>query len=233
MITIRPSEERGKVKFSWLDTKHTFSFGEYYDPNYMGFSTLRVINEDKVDPAQGFATHSHRNMEIITYIIEGELEHKDSMGNGSIIRRGDLQRMTAGKGVSHSEFNPSAQNLVHLLQIWILPDTQELEPSYEEKNFSREDKQGKLKLVGSKDGRDNSLIIHQDVNLYVGLINNNESLDYSTSIKRNLWVQIVKGKLHLNDQILSQGDGASVILEEKITITAVEDSTEFLLFDLP
>jgi quercetin 2,3-dioxygenase len=233
MITIRPSEERGKVKFSWLDTKHTFSFGEYYDPNYMGFSTLRVINEDKVDPAQGFATHSHRNMEIITYIIEGELEHKDSMGNGSIIRRGDLQRMTAGKGVSHSEFNPSAQNLVHLLQIWILPDTQELEPSYEEKNFSQEEKQGKLKLVGSKDGRDNSLIIHQDVNLYTGLINNNESLDYSTSIKRNLWLQIVKGKLHLNDQILSQGDGASVILEEKIIITALEDSTEFLLFDLP
>ena len=233
MITIRPSNERGSANFGWLQTQHTFSFGSYYDPNYMGFSKLRVINEDKIDPSEGFATHSHRDMEIITYIIKGELEHKDSIGNGSIIRPGDVQRMSAGSGISHSEYNASAKEKVHLLQIWISPNIKDLTPSYEQKYFSPEEKQGKLKLVASKDGRENSVIIHQDVSLYVASLNENETLDHSISFKRNLWLQVVKGEININNKNLSSGDGAAIILEENINIKAICDNTEFLLFDLP
>ncbi|MEM6614341.1 MAG: pirin family protein, partial [Cyanobacteria bacterium P01_C01_bin.72] len=168
MITVRPQDQRGVANFGWLDSKHSFSFGQYYDPSHMGFASLRVINEDKVIPAQGFGTHGHQDMEIISYVLAGELEHRDSMGNGSIIRPGDIQRMSAGTGVRHSEFNASDSNPVHFLQIWILPETSGLQPSYEEKNFNSEIKQGKLTLVGSRDGRGNSVTIHQDVNLYLG-----------------------------------------------------------------
>lgn len=233
MITIRPNTERGKANFGWLDSKHTFSFGEYYDPNYMGFSNLRVINEDKVSPSQGFATHSHRDMEIISYVLAGELEHKDSIGNGSVIRPGDVQRMSAGSGISHSEFNASSTHPVHFLQIWILPDTKGLSPSYEQKYFSPEDKQGKLKLVGSPDGRDNSVTIHQDVNLYVASLNKNETLEYLIpTLGRNIWIQVAQGKVEVNGQLLSAGDGAAIVLEEKIAIASLTDHTECLLFDL-
>lgn len=232
MITIRPSSERGRANFGWLDSKHTFSFGEYYDPNYMGFASLRVINEDKVSPSQGFGTHGHRDMEIISYVLDGELKHQDSIGNGSIIRPGDVQRMTAGTGILHSEYNASDTNLVHFLQIWILPATKGLTPSYEQKYFTPEDKQGKLKLVGSPDGRDNSVTIHQDVNLYVASLKDNETVEYSVPIKRNIWLQVARGEVEVNGQLLHEGDGAAIILEETITLTAKTDKTEFLLFDM-
>jgi hypothetical protein len=232
MITIRPSNERGNAYFGWLDSKHTFSFGQYYDPGYMGFSSLRVINEDKVSPSQGFATHSHSDMEIISYVLDGELKHQDSIGNGSVIRPGDVQRMTAGTGISHSEYNASPTNPVHFLQIWILPEKKGLTPSYEQKYFSPEDKQGKLKLVGSQDGRDNSVVIHQDVNLYVACLQENETVEYSMPIRRNIWIQVARGEIEVNGQPLSTGDGAGVVLEEKITIASKTDRTEFLLFDL-
>ena len=233
MLTIRPSTARGQANFGWLNSKHTFSFGEYYDPNYMGFSSLRVINEDRVSPSQGFSTHSHRDMEIVSYVLAGELEHKDSIGNGSVIRPGDVQRMSAGSGISHSEFNASSQNPVHFLQIWILPDAKGLPPSYEQKYFSPEAKQGKLKLVGSPDGRDDSVTIHQDVLFYVASLNQNEKIDYLIpSPKRNLWIQIAQGKVEVNGHILSAGDGAAIVLEEKIAIASLANSTEVLLFDM-
>jgi redox-sensitive bicupin YhaK (pirin superfamily) len=232
MISIRPSDKRGITKIDWLDSKHSFSFGYYYDPNYMGFSTLRVINEDKVSKGGGFGTHSHRDMEIVSYVIEGELEHKDSLGNGSVIRPGDVQRMSAGTGIAHSEFNASSTNPVHFLQIWILPDTKNLTPSYEQKYFPREEKLGKLKLVGSQNGRNDSITIHQDLNLYVSILNQDQSIDYSTEKERNIWLQVVKGMVKIKDQILSDGDGAAIVSETQITIISLSDESEFLLFDL-
>jgi quercetin 2,3-dioxygenase len=232
MITIRPAQARGNANFGWLDSKHTFSFGSYYDPQHMGFSSLRVINEDKVEPSKGFGTHPHRDMEIITYVLEGVLEHKDSIGNGSIIRPGDVQRMSAGTGIAHSEFNASHTHPVHLLQIWILPDKTGIQPSYEQKHFAVEEKQGKLRLVASGDGKDNSVIIHQDANLYVAALNNGDRVNHRTNQNRSLWLQIARGSIEVNDRLLSAGDGAAITQETNLDIAATTDNTEILLFDL-
>jgi quercetin 2,3-dioxygenase len=232
MITIRPQDQRGVAKFNWLDSRHSFSFGNYYDPEYMGFASLRVINEDKIIPAQGFGTHGHQDMEIITCVLSGELEHRDSMGNGSVIRPGDVQRMSAGTGVRHSEFNASATEAVHLLQIWILPEERGLEPSYEEKNFSSELKPGQLTLLGSRDGRNNSVTIHQDVNLYLGLLNTSDRFTYQIKNNRGIWLQIAKGEVKLNERLLQAGDGAAITDETEIAIAGNSPDAEFLLFDL-
>ena len=232
MITIRQAQARGNANFGWLDSKHTFSFGNYYDPNHMGFASLRVINEDKVKPSKGFGTHSHKDMEIISYVLEGELEHKDSIGNGSVIRPGDVQRMSAGTGIAHSEFNGSATDLVHFLQIWIMPDTTGIQPSYEQKHFSDDEKQGKLRLVASSDGRDDSVTIHQDANLYVAALNNGDRINHSTKNDRSLWLQVARGSVEINGQSLATGDGAAIERETDIAIAATSDRTEILLFDL-
>ena len=232
MITIRPAQERGNANFGWLDSKHTFSFGSYYDHNHMGFANLRVINEDKVQPGKGFGTHSHRDMEIISYVLEGELEHKDSIGNGSTIRPGDVQRMSAGTGIAHSEFNGSTTDLVHFLQIWITPEKAGIEPSYEQKNFPLADRQGELKLVASADGRDGSVTIHQDANLYVAVLNQGDRVNYNTNKSRSLWLQVAKGAVEVNGQALNTGDGAAVTEETELELFANADNTEILLFDL-
>src|SRR5437588_4611130 len=210
MITIRKSEERGHFDFGWLDTYHTFSFDRYYDPAHMGFRSLRVINEDRVQPGHGFPTHSHRDMEIITYILEGALEHRDSMENGSVIRPGDVQRMTAGTGVQHSEFNPSTTDAVHLLQIWILPNARSLTPSYEEKNFPESERRGKLRLIASEAGRDGSVKIHQDARVYAANLDAKQSVEYALDENRYAWLQVAGGALRLNNLELKQGDGAAV-----------------------
>ncbi|NJK58489.1 MAG: pirin family protein [Pleurocapsa sp. SU_5_0] len=238
MITIRPQNQRGVANLSWLDSRHTFSFGNYYDPQHMGFASLRVINEDKIIPGEGFGTHGHQDMEIITCVLSGELEHRDSMGNGSVIRPGDVQRMSAGTGVRHSEFNASNTNPVHLLQIWIMPEKRGIKPSYEEKNFSSELKQGKLTLLGSQDGRDNSVTIHQDVNLYLGLLTKSDCaprtsrLSYPIKNNRGIWLQVARGEVKLNEQLLQAGDGAAITNETEIAIAGNSLDSEFLLFDL-
>ena len=233
MITIRPSQERGRANFGWLDSKHTFSFGSYYDPNQMGFSDLRVINEDQVQPGQGFGTHSHKDMEIISYVLKGELEHKDSIGNGSVIRPGEVQRMSAGTGIAHSEFNASNSDLVHFLQIWIIPERTGIQPSYEKKNFPLAERQGKLKLVASADGRDGSVTIHQDASLYVAVLNQGDHITYNTNSNRSLWLQVARGAVKVNDKVLNTGDGAAVTQETELELVATADkTTEILLFDL-
>lgn len=232
MITIRPNQERGKVNIGWLDSKHTFSFGSYYDPNFMGFASLRVINEDKIQPNQGFNTHSHQNMEIITYVLEGELEHKDSIGNGSIIRPGDVQRMSAGSGIAHSEFNPSSEEKVHLLQIWIQPNRLGVEPSYEQKYFTDDEKRGKLRLIASEDGREGSVRIHQDASLFVALLQKDELIKHNIQENRALWLQIARGSGKINGHTIEQGDGVAITQEKALEFIATEDKTEILLFDL-
>jgi len=231
MITIRKSEDRGHFDLGWLDTYHTFSFDQYYEPAHMHFRSLRVINEDRVQPAHGFPTHSHRDMEIITYILSGALEHRDSMGNGSVIRPGDVQRMTAGTGVSHSEFNPSEVEPVHLLQIWILPETNGLPPSYEEKHFSDEERRDRLRLIASQDGRDGSVTIHQDARLYATVLEAGKALVHALSEDRYAWLQVARGTIRLNEMELKQGDGAAVRKESELRISA-HDQAELLLFDL-
>jgi len=231
MITIRKSEDRGHFDLGWLGTYHTFSFDQYYDPAHMHWRSLRVINEDRVQPAQGFPTHSHRDMEIITYILSGALEHRDSMGNGSVIRPGDVQRMSAGTGVAHSEFNPSATEPVHLLQIWILPSEHGLPPSYEEKHFSDEERHGRLRLIASDDGRDGSVTMHQDARLFASVLEAGQTVVQALDEKRYAWLQIARGTIRLNDVELKQGDGAAVSNEMELTITA-HDQAEILLFDL-
>ena len=231
MITIRKSEDRGHFDLGWLDTYHTFSFDQYYDAAHVHFRSLRVINEDRVQPAHGFPTHSHRDMEIITYILSGELEHRDSMGNGSVIRPGDVQRMTAGTGVSHSEFNPSDAEPVHLLQIWILPQSHGLAPSYEEKHFSDEERSGRLRLIASNNGRDGSVMIHQDAAVYATILDAGETVVRAMTDDRYAWLQVARGTIRLNDRELKQGDGAAVSQESELAITA-HDQAELLLFDL-
>lgn len=232
MIKIRKSEERGHANHGWLDTNYAFSFSDYYDPNYMGFRHLRVINEDYISGGNGFGTHPHNNMEIITYIIDGALEHKDSMGTGSVIHSGDVQRMSAGSGVTHSEFNHLKDKKTHLLQIWILPEKRNIEPSYEEKTFDQKAKLNNLLLIASKNGENNSLHINQDVNLYASILEKNQNLRYETSKNRNTWIQIVKGELKLNGEFfLSQGDGVAISNQEELILVAQSDC-EFLLFDL-
>jgi redox-sensitive bicupin YhaK (pirin superfamily) len=231
MITIRKSEERGHFDLGWLDTYHTFSFDQYYDPTHMHFRSLRVINEDRVAPGQGFPTHSHRDMEIITYILSGALEHRDSMGNGSVIRPGDVQRMTAGTGVSHSEFNPSESEAVHLLQIWILPKTHGLTPGYEEKAFAEEERRGRLRLIASDDGREGSVTINQDARVYATLLDAGEIVTHPLQPTRHAWLQVARGTVRLNGMELKQGDGAAVSKESELSISA-HDRVELLLFDL-
>jgi len=231
MITIRRSNERGGGDYGWLNTRHTFSFNDYYDEKWMGFRSLRVINEDWVGPSGGFPTHPHRDMEIITYILSGKLEHKDSLGTGSVILPGDGQRMTAGRGIRHSEQNPSSTETAHLLQIWILPEKQGLEPSYEQKSFPESEKRGKLRLIASNDGSEGSVRINQDAKLFVTLLAPGEEVAHSLGGKRHAWLQVAKGEVELNGQKLNQGDGAAVSEEGRLTIKGTKDA-EVLLFDL-
>jgi len=231
VITVRRNEERGGGNFGWLNTRHTFSFDSYYDPRFMGFRSLRVINEDVVAPASGFPTHPHRDMEIITYILEGKLEHKDSLGTGSIILPGDGQRMTAGYGIRHSEFNPSRSDSVHLLQIWILPAEKGLEPSYEQKRFPESEKRGKLRLIASHDGAQGSVTINQDAQLYVSLLSPGQQVSHHFGPNRYGWLQVAKGAVELNGSKLNQGDGAAIGDEKTVDLKGGANS-EVLLFDL-
>jgi redox-sensitive bicupin YhaK (pirin superfamily) len=231
MITIRKSKERGHFDHGWLDTYHTFSFDQYYDPAHVHFRNLRVINEDRVAAAHGFPTHSHRDMEIITYILSGALEHRDSMGNGSVIRPGDVQRMTAGSGVSHSEFNPSRTEACHLLQIWIMPNAHNLTPSYEQKFFSDDERLGRLRLIASAEGDDGAVRINQNARVYASLLKAGQTLSHALETNRYAWLQLALGRLEVNGAGLSAGDGAAVNKESRLEISAAEDS-ELLLFDL-
>ena len=231
MITIRRSNERGGGDFGWLNTHHTFSFDQYHDPRFMGFRSLRVINEDRVQAGHGFPMHPHRDMEIITYLLDGSLEHKDSMGNGSIIRPGDGQRMSAGTGVRHSEANASKTEAAHLLQIWILPDRSGHKPGYEQKSFPESEKRGKFRQIAGPDGKDGSVTIHQDAKLYVTLLEPGQEVKHELEAGRYAWVQVAKGSMELNGEKLSQGDGAAVSEEPQLVVKGTTDS-EVLLFDL-
>lgn len=230
MITIRKAEDRGRADLGWLDSKHSFSFGQYQDPAHMGFESLRVINDDHVAPGGGFDSHPHENMEIISYVLEGSLEHKDSMGNGSVIKPGDVQRLSAGTGVTHSEFNHSKEEGVHFLQIWILPSANGLEPGYEQKNFSADDKKAKLKLVASNDGRDGSVSLNQDVDMYITILDEGDSVTHSLNDNRKAWVQVAKGSVSLNGQELRPGDGAAID-GENIELSGGSEA-EVVIFDL-
>jgi redox-sensitive bicupin YhaK (pirin superfamily) len=231
MINIRPSNQRGGGDFGWLKTRHTFSFDSYYDPKFMHFRSLRVLNEDWVQPGQGFPMHPHRDMEIITYILEGKLEHKDSLGIGSIILPGDGQRMTAGKGIVHSEFNPSRTDPVHLLQIWVLPAQKGLQPGYEQKSFPEAEKRGRLRVIASPDGREGSVTINQDASLYVSLLAPGQEISHQLPSGRHAWLQVARGSVELNGNPLGQGDGAAVSEEKQLSIRGTTDA-EVLLFDL-
>jgi quercetin 2,3-dioxygenase len=231
-MVIRKSADRGHANRGWLDSYHSFSFADYYDPNWMSYSALRVINEDVIDAAKGFGTHGHNDMEIITYMLQGELQHADSMGNGSVIKVGDVQRMTAGTGVRHSEFNASKTNSAHLLQIWIMPAKLRLPPSYEEKNFSKAQKQDKLCLIASSDGRDGSVVVHQDMTLYASLLSPNSALDYELKTARSAYIQVATGQVEINQQRLQAGDAAMFDAAQTINIKSILDA-EILLFDLP
>lgn len=231
MITIRRNSERGGGDYGWLKTRHTFSFNDYWDEKWMQFRSLRVINEDWVAPEGGFPTHPHRDMEIITYLLSGQLAHKDSLGTGSVILPGDGQRMTAGTGIRHSEFNPSKTESAHLLQIWILPDQHGHEPSYEQKSFPEAEKRGKLRLIASNDGAEGSVKINQDVKLFVTLLAPGETVAHTLGANRHAWLQVAKGEVELNGQKLNQGDGAAVSEESALTIKGTKDA-EVLLFDL-
>jgi quercetin 2,3-dioxygenase len=238
MLIHRPANERGKANFGWLDSSHTFSFGHYYDQKWMGFGPLRVINEDRVAPGGGFATHSHANMEIISVVLEGGLQHKDSLGTGSIIKPNEVQRMSAGSGISHSEFNASQTEPVHFLQIWIMPDQQNIPPSYEQKEFAITERQGQLRLVASNDGTDGSLKISQNARLYSSILATNDRLQYAIADNRLAWVQVIRGQLKVKQQLLSAGDGLGLVDEVALDIQAAqniqsEQMAEFLLFDLP
>ena len=232
MITLRKSQERGHANHGWLDSYHSFSFARYYDPEHMGYSVLRVINEDVVAPAQGFGMHPHRDMEIITYMLQGALRHEDSMGNGSVIKAGDVQRMTAGTGVTHSEFNASDSDAVHLLQIWLLPERNNLTPGYEEKHFPPAEKLGRWRLLASRDGREGSLTIHQDVALYATVLPKGEELGYNMAANRSLYLHVARGRLNLNGQPLIAGDAAKIDTQQPIRLEATEEA-EVLVFDLP
>src|SRR5438552_9465559 len=231
MIRVRRANERGHAQHGWLESYHTFSFADYYDPRFMGFRALRVINEDRVQPGQGFPTHSHRDMEIISYVLEGALEHRDSLGNGSIIRPGDVQRMSAGTGVTHSEFNPSATEPVHFLQIWITPDEQDLKPSYEQRTIAPAELQDTLRLVAATDGGDDAVTIHQDAKVFASRITAGASLTHKLGPGRHAWIQVIDGVLKFNGLSLTSGDGAAVSDEGQLRLDALAPS-HFVLFDL-
>ncbi|HXR63438.1 MAG TPA: pirin family protein [Rudaea sp.] len=230
MIRIRRSAERGLADFGWLKSRHTFSFGNYHDDKFMGFGPLRVINEDRVEPGKGFGQHSHQNMEILSWVLDGALAHKDSIGTGAVIVPGEMQRMTAGTGIAHSEFNNSGSAGVHFLQIWILPDKAGLKPGYEQRNFSGK-LDGKLLLVASRDGRDTSVLIHQDVDLYASRLAADATLSHRFAAGRIGWVQVARGSIEVNGQALEQGDGAAIDDTVELEIDALE-AAEFLLFDM-
>lgn len=238
MITIRPSDARGHAEHGWLDSRHTFSFADYYDPAHMGFRQLRVINEDRVQPGKGFPTHPHADMEIVTYVLDGALEHKDSMGTGSVIRPGEVQRMSAGTGVTHSEYNASRSAPVHLLQIWILPERCGLPPSYEQKTFPETERRGRLRLIASRDAADGSVTVHQDVRLLATLLGGGERATYALAPARHAWVQVARGRVRLNGTPLAAGDGAAVSDERALELVGEppsaqgDDPAEVLLFDL-
>lgn len=232
MIQIRKSADRGHFDHGWLETYHTFSFADYHDPKWMGFRTLRVINEDFVQPGEGFPTHAHRDMEIVTYVLEGALQHKDSMGNGSVIVPGEVQRMSAGKGVTHSEYNRSKTDPVHLLQIWILTEKKGLEPGYEQKAFPEEQKRGRLCLIASHDGRDGSVIIHQDTDLFATILGQGAKVEHPLKPGRHAWVQVARGEAVANGYKLEAGDGAALSEETPVEIVGRRDA-EVLVFDLP
>ena len=232
MMSIRRGNERGYADHGWLKSFHSFSFAEYHDPRFMGFGPLRVINEDRVAPGMGFGTHGHRDMEIISYVLDGELAHRDSMGNGSVIRPGDVQRMSAGRGVMHSEFNHAKTQTTHFLQIWIQPDRTGIEPSYEEKRFDAEDKRGRLRLVASPDGTDGSVVIHQNARVYVGLFDGAEAAALPVSAGRRIYVHVALGDVAVNGQKLSAGDAAMFEGEPQVELTSGR-AAEVLVFDLP
>jgi redox-sensitive bicupin YhaK (pirin superfamily) len=232
MIKIRRAEKRGGGNYGWLDTSYTFSFNDYYNPQFMGFRNLRVINEDFVAAGRGFPTHGHADMEIVTYVIEGALMHKDSSGGEGVIRPHEVQRMSAGKGIRHSEANASDTEKVHLLQIWLLPEIEGITPGYEQKYFAPEEKQGKLRLVASRGGDDDSVKINQDVQLYASILAKNETVSHRLAENRHAWIQIIKGSLELNGETLKASDGAAISEENLLKIKALENETEFLLFDL-
>jgi len=231
MLSLRRAEERGRANFGWLDSRHSFSFGHYFDAKHMGFGPLRVINDDRVAGGGGFPTHSHADMEIITYVLGGGLEHRDSLGTGSVVRPGDVQRMSAGSGVRHSEFNASKTDPVHFLQIWIVPEKRGLEPSYEQKTFSEADKRGKLRLIGSRDGRDGSVTIHQEVDLYATVLADGETVHHELRDGRVGWVQVARGTATLNGEQLYPGDGVAVDEADKLELVATSES-EILVFDM-
>ena len=231
MHRIRRSHERGHNDHGWLDTRFSFSFADYQDPEQMGFRSLRVLNEDHIAPRSGFPTHPHREMEIITYVLEGALTHRDSMGNERALRPGEVQRMTAGRGITHSEFNASEDEPIHLLQIWILPDEPNLEPSYEEKSFPLDERRNSLRLLGSRDARDGSVLIHQDVDLYGGLLDDGQTLRFEPAEGRHVWIQLIRGGLEVNGHALTAGDAIAISEESRLALTATGEA-EFLLFDL-
>jgi redox-sensitive bicupin YhaK (pirin superfamily) len=231
MIKVRYAKDRGRTELGWLDSRHTFSFGDYYDPQPLGFGSLRVINEDRVQPGQGFGKHSHRDMEIISYVLKGALEHKDSLGTGSVIRREDVQRMSAGSGVQHSEFNHSQTELVHFLQIWITPEQRGLRPDYAEARFTDTEKRGQLRLIVSGNGRDGSVPIRQDIDLYAALLMDGETVAHQFAPNRNGWIQVACGAIILNGATLSDGDGAAILNEDSISIRSTAEA-EVLLFDM-
>jgi len=232
MITVRRSNQRGRTKIDWLDSRHSFSFGDYYDPSAMGFSVLRVINEDRVVGGGGFPTHPHRDMEIVTWVLEGALEHRDSIGNGSVIRPGDAQRMSAGRGIRHSEFNASKHNPVHFLQIWLLPAAAGSDPGYEQRHFPEDSRRGQLRLVASADGADSSVVIHQDARMYDGLLQAGEGTVYNLAPLRRAYLQLARGNVQANGVSLGAGDGAAIENENRLALNAQSDS-EVVLFDLP
>ncbi len=232
MLNIRKSNERGVANHGWLQSQHTFSFGDYHDPAHTGFGALLVINEDRVAPGQGFGTHGHRDMEIISYVLDGALAHKDSMGTGSVLHYGDVQRMSAGSGVRHSEFNHSTTEAVHFLQIWIAPNVTGIAPSYEEKHFDVAAKQGQLRLIASGDGRDDSVLIHQDASLYAAILNGDAPLTHRLAERRSAYVHLIRGRLSVNGTVLDAGDALKVSAERALTFANAE-AAEVLLFDLP
>lgn len=231
MIKVRPAAERGKTQTSWLDSNHTFSFNRYHDPEWSGFRDLLVINEDFVAPSSGFGTHSHRDMEILSYVVSGQLAHKDSTGTSSVIKPGDLQRMSAGTGVSHSEFNPSKTEPTHFLQIWIVPDREALTPEYEERTFPGSEGRGRLRLIGSRDGNAGSVTIHQDVKVYDGSLNAGEEVSYQLGVDRHAWIQVIEGSIAINGTPLRISDGAAIEEENHLSIQAIQDA-KILFFDL-
>lgn len=228
----RKAEERGRANFGWLDSRHTFSFGHYHDPEFMGFGPLRVINDDRVAPGGGFPTHPHSNMEIISYVLAGALEHRDSIGTGSVIRPGDVQRMSAGTGIRHSEFNASKTEPVHFLQIWIIPEADGIKPGYEQKAFAETEKRNALRLVGSRDGRDGSVTIHRDVDLYASLLDDGASVSHTVKPGSGAWVHVARGSVELDGKTLDTGDSVGIARSGTITLTGASDDAEVLLFDM-